>query len=83
MQNRFSFDDQPESHSRPPSGTCKHAVPELDSFNSKSQDVAMGENPVPPVNIILTKIGSKMGRKFTYPPKWDPIDFEQTRPYSS
>ena len=28
----------------------------------------MGQNPVPPVNIpIPTKIGSKMGREFTYP----------------
>ena len=30
--------------------------------------MAMGQNPVPPVNIpIPTKIGSKMGGEFTYP----------------
>ena len=32
---------------------------------------AMGQNPVSPVNLpIPTKIGSKMGGEFTYPPKW-------------
>ena len=31
-------------------------------------ELAMGQNPVPPVNIpIPTKIGSKMGGEFTYP----------------
>ena len=35
--------------------------------------MAMGQKPVPPVNIpIPTKIGSKMGGEFTYQPKWDP-----------
>ena len=30
--------------------------------------VAMGQNPLPPVNIpIATKIGSKLGGEFTYP----------------
>ena len=38
--------------------------------------MAMGPNPVPPVNISTpTKIGSKMGGEFTYP-KWDPIGFD-------
>ena len=33
--------------------------------------MAMGHNPVPPVNIpIPTKIGSKMGGEFTYQPKY-------------
>ena len=33
-----------------------------------SHHLAMGQNPVPPVNIpIPTKIGSKMGGEFTYP----------------
>ena len=36
--------------------------------------MAMGQNPVPPVNIpIPTKIGSIMGGEFTYQPKRDPI----------
>ena len=39
--------------------------------------MAMGQNPVPPVNIpIPTKIGSKMGGELTYQPKWDPIGFD-------
>ena len=39
--------------------------------------VAMGQNPNrTPVNIIPTKIGSKMGGEFTYQPKWDPIGFD-------
>ena len=38
--------------------------------------VAMGQNPVTPVNIpIPTKIGSKMG-ELTYQPKKDPIGFD-------
>ena len=37
-------------------------------------DLAMGQNPVPPVNIpIPTKIGPKMGGEFTYQPKWDAL----------
>ena len=32
----------------------------------------MGQNPVSPVNIPITKIGSKMGGGCTYQPKWDP-----------
>ena len=37
--------------------------------------LAMGQNPVPPVNIpIPTKIGSEMGGALT--PKWDPIGFD-------
>ena len=40
--------------------------------------MAMGQNPVPPVNIpIPTIIGSKMGGAPT--PKWDPISLD--RPY--
>ena len=36
-------------------------------------ELAMGQKPVPPVNIpIPTKIGSKMGGEFTYPTFWDP-----------
>ena len=36
-------------------------------------NMAMGQNPVPPVNIrIPTKIGPKMGGEFTQSPKWDP-----------
>ena len=42
-------------------------------YTSFSINVAMGQNPVPPVNIpIPTKICSKMGGEFTYPRKWDP-----------
>ena len=38
-------------------------------------EVAMGQNPVPPVNIpIPTKIGPKMGGAPT--PKWEPIGFD-------
>ena len=38
-------------------------------------DMAMGQNPVPPVNIpIPTKTGPKMGGAPS--PKWDPIGFE-------
>ena len=38
-----------------------------------SSYMAMGQNPVPPVNIpIPTKIRSKMGGEFTYQPTWDP-----------
>ena len=37
-------------------------------------DLAMGQNPVTPVNIpILTKIGSKMGGEFTYPQNGIPL----------
>ena len=40
---------------------------------NRGEDMAMGRKPVPPVNIpIPTKLGSKMGGEFTYPPKWDP-----------
>ena len=43
----------------------------LSAFKSECH-VAMGQNPVPPVNIpILTKIGSRMGGAPT--PKRDPI----------
>ena len=39
-------------------------------------DVAMGQNPVPPVNILIpTKMGSTMGGEFTNPPKCDPKQF--------
>ena len=32
------------------------------------RDLAMGQNPIPPVNVpIPTKIGSKMGGEFMYP----------------
>ena len=41
--------------------------------NPRGIHMAMGQNPVPPVNIpIPTTIGSKMGGEFTYQPKWDP-----------
>ena len=40
-----------------------------------SDYLAMGQNPVPPVNIpIPTQTGSKMGGAPT--PKWDPIGFD-------
>ena len=46
--------------------------------------MAMGQNPVPPVNIpIPTKIGSKTGGEFTYQPKWDPKTVLTTTPMSS
>ena len=39
--------------------------------SSCGQPMAMGQNPIPPVNIPNpTKIGSKMGGEFTYQPKW-------------
>ena len=45
---------------------------------SKGEHMAMGQNPVPPVNIPFpTKIGSKMGGAA---PKWDTIDFDP-QPY--
>ena len=44
------------------------------SKSARSQ-MAMSQNPIPPVNIpIPTKIGSKMGGAPT--PKWDPIGFD-------
>ena len=47
----------------------------------KGRHVAMGQNPVPSVNIpIRAKIGSKMGGEFTYQPKWDPKWFWQPLP---
>ena len=43
--------------------------------NLRFSEMAMGQNPVPPVNIpIPTKIGSKMGGAPT--PKQDPIGFD-------
>ena len=43
------------------------------SLSQRCGQMAVGQNPVPPVNIpIPSKIGSKMGGEFTYQPKWDP-----------
>ena len=51
---------------------CNH---HLNVEGSNFQDVAMGQNPSPPVNIpIPTKIGSKMGGAPTR--KWDPSGFD-------
>ena len=53
--------------------TCKCPFPRRlpASFQGRRdhfEDVTMGQNPVPPMNIpIPTKIGSKMGGEFTYP----------------
>ena len=46
--------------------------------------IAMGQNPVPPVNIpIPTKIPTKMGGEFTYQPKWDPKTALTPKPFPS
>ena len=46
--------------------------------------MAIGQNPVPPVNIpIFTLVGSKMGGEFTYQPKWDPMVLTTTATYAS
>ena len=49
-----------------------------DAEEAPKTDMAMGQNPVPSVNIsIPAKIGSKMALT----PKWDPIGFDP-QPYS-
>ena len=63
----------------PPTGN-DHKIPVIFVIKYCMHDTAMGQNPVPPVNIPMpTKIGSKMGGA-PKPPKWDPIGVEP-RPY--
>ena len=50
----------------------------MDSAIHSIQKMAMGQNPVPPVNIpIPTQIGSKMGGELTYPKMGSQNFFEQ------
>ena len=54
-----------------------HGAPIVLLSLRKSYHLAMGQNPVPPVNIpISTKIGSKMGGAPAPTPKWDPMGFD-------
>ena len=51
--------------------------------SSPKPHMAMGHNPVPPVNIPIPTTGSKMGGEFTYQPKWNPIGFDpQHEPFA-
>ena len=56
---------------------CQEPKERLGEVFCTTNHMAVGQNPLPPVNIPSpTKIGSKMGGART--PKWDPIGFDQT-----
>ena len=44
--------------------------------------MAMGQNPIAPVNIPTSKIGSKMGGA-SKAPKWDPMGLSKPQPDDS